>query len=40
VTAGTLRVPLVDVVPFERIDEAFRQLATAPRGKVGLSMSA
>lgn len=36
---GTIRVPLVDVRPFEQIDDAFRLLASAPRGKVGLTLS-
>ncbi|MGW0193925.1 NADP-dependent oxidoreductase [Nonomuraea sp. NPDC003201] len=36
---GVLRVPLVEVLPFKRIDEAFTLLASAPLGKVGLSLS-
>jgi hypothetical protein len=38
VVSGTVRVPLLDVLPFERIDDALRLLSTAPLGKVGLSM--
>lgn len=36
VGAGSMRVPLVEVFPFERIEEAFALLATGPLGKVGL----
>ena len=36
---GRLRVPLVDVLPFERIDDAFATLSAGPLGKVGLSAS-
>lgn len=39
VVAGQLRVPLVDVLPFGRIDDAFALLAAAPRGKVGLALA-
>ena len=35
---GALRVPLVDVLPFERIDDAFALLSSGPRGKVGISL--
>jgi NADPH2:quinone reductase len=37
---GAVRVPLVETVPFEQIDEAFQHLASTPLGKVGLTMSA
>ncbi len=39
VLQGSVRVPLVDVFPFERIDEAFALQATAPLGKIGLDLS-
>jgi hypothetical protein len=32
--AGILRVPLVGVLPFERIDDAFALLWPGPLGKV------
>jgi NADPH:quinone reductase len=35
---GALRVPLVEVLPFERIDDAFSSLRGGPLGKVGLSL--
>jgi hypothetical protein len=35
---AALRVPLVSVLPFKRIDDAFALLAGVPRGKVGLSV--
>lgn len=38
VVGGGLRVPLVDALPFGRIDDAFALLAAAPRGKVGLCL--
>ena len=37
---GALRVPIVDVFPFDRIEDAFALLRSGPRGKVGLTMSA
>ena len=36
--AGALRVLLVDVLPFERIEDAFVLLATGPLGTVGPSL--
>lgn len=36
VVTGSMRVPLADVVPFERIEDAFALLGSSPLGKVGL----
>ena len=36
VAAGVVRVPIVETLPFNRIDDAFALLATGPNGKVGL----
>lgn len=36
IAAGSLRIPLVDVVDFAHIDRAFDLLAAAPLGKIGL----
>ena len=36
--AAGLRVLLVDVLPFERIEDAFVLLATGPLGTVGSSL--
>jgi NADPH2:quinone reductase len=38
VVTGALGVPVVEVVPFRYIDEAFERLASGPRGKIGLSL--
>ncbi|MGP6177748.1 NADP-dependent oxidoreductase [Microbacterium sp. A196] len=38
VVDGSVRVPLVDTFPFERIEDAFALLATGPLGKVGLQL--
>lgn len=34
-----IRVPVVDVLPFDRIDDAFAILPTGPRGKVALTLN-